>query len=288
MSTTVRFPENLGGTPSHDEQWKAAFVEVLDYRTLYGRLPTNAAGMDDKRRALASWLAGQRNRARSGKLTQPRLDLLNKTFPGWNESSTSRFGRKWSEQLAAVAGFKERHGVIPRDDTLEPNEHALRVWLARQRQRHADGTLPADQLAALNGVDPDWLANGTKLRWEDNFTWARLHLGGAGSTDVAGRERAEKWLRTQYQRRHALEKDQSAALDSEFPGWRNGNDAWDRALDRVAANRARGTRNSRGDADWLSKQRSACGYGRLSTDRRRKLDERLSGWMQGWRPRPAA
>lgn len=264
-----------------DKEWQTMFSRVLDYRDCYGCLPTVAAGIDPERRTLAGWVSGQRHRARNGRLEPHRLALLNKAFPGWNEDIASRFDQKWNDQLAAVADFKDRHGVIPRDDKLEANEHALRVWLSRQRRRHTDGTLTTEQLAALNGIDPDWLANGTKLLWEDRFTVARLHLGGAGSDDAEARTQAEKWLYRQFQRRHSLEDLQIAALDSEFPGWRNEDKTWDKVLDRIAANRAGGVRDGRRDADWLGRQRSAQRRGKLSEDRRRKLDERLSGWMQG-------
>lgn len=272
-------------TAAGQPEWMKNFQLVLDYCNAHGAIPTAAKGVSPERKRMGAWLNGQRALARRGSLQPERKRLLDDAFPGWNMARAEREAIKWKQQLADVAAFKARHGVIPRDDKLEANEHALRAWLARQRKLHAEGKLPADQLEAINAVDADWLANGTRLIWENNFTVAVLHLGGAGS-DTEAVERAERWLETQRSRARRLSEDQLQALDDAFPGWQNNRlRSWQQRLRKVASDLADGEL-SLADEKWLRGLRNRSLRGKVSEEMAGMLDEAIPRWRTttagGW------
>lgn len=262
--------------PKH-RPWMENFEQTLDYYNAHGAIPTSAKGVSPERERMSAWLNGQRAKARKGGLSPERKQLLDDAFPGWAMTRKERDAIKWNRQLADVAAFKAKHGVIPRDDKLEANEHALRVWLARQRKLHAEGKLPADRLEALNAVDADWLANGTSLIWENNFASAVLHLGAAVS-DTEDTDRAHRWLDVQRSRIALLSEDQLQALDDAIPGWRRSHlDSWQKRLKQAAADLTAG-KLSPADEKWLNGNRSRWLRGKFSEEKARMLDEAVPGW----------
>ena len=270
--------------PKH-RPWMENFEQTLDYFNTNGTLPTAAKDVSPERRSIAEWLGYQRSLVRKGSLPPERKALLDDAFPGWAMTREERDAIKWNQQLADVAAFKAKHGVIPRDDKLEANEHALRVWLARQRKLHAEGKLPADRLEALNAVDADWLANGTSLIWENNFASAVLHLGAAVS-DTEDTDRAHRWLDVQRSRIALLSEDQLQALDDAIPGWRRSHlDSWQKRLKQAAADLADG-KLSNADGKWLTGLRRRHQRGMLDPEKARLLDEAIPRWRTttagGW------
>lgn len=196
---------------------------------------------------------------------------------------------RWAKTLQEVAEFKAKYGVLPGSSNRTPRENALRQWVRGQRVKAGAGELARDRIEALNRVDPDWQANGTRLPWEDNLAAAMLDFQRLGripdNTYVSG-----VWLRQQRSRISAgkIDEGQVAALDEGLPGWRN--------LDRVnwfervpvvqAYVEKTGKIPTSRTADpeavqhyaWITRQRKKLRAGKLDAEQTALLDEAIPGW----------
>lgn len=196
---------------------------------------------------------------------------------------------RWAKTLQEVAEFKAEFGVLPGGSYRTPREHSLRQWVRGQRIKASAGELAQDRIEALNRVDPDWRANGTRLPWEDNLAAAMLdfqRLGRIPDNDyVSG-----VWIRQQRSRISAgkIDAGQIAALDEGLPGWRN--------LDRVnwfervpvvqayveKAGKIPTSRTADPEAvrhyTWITWQRKKLRAGKLDAEQVALLDKALPGW----------
>ena len=197
--------------------------------------------------------------------------------------------RRWAKTLQEVSEFKAEFGVLPGGSYRTPREHSLRQWVRGQRIKANAGELSQDRIAALNHVDPDWRANGTRLPWEDNLAAAMIdyqRLGRIPDNDyVSG-----VWLQQQRSRMSAgkIDAGQIASLDEGLPGWRN--------LDRVnwfervpvvqkyveKAGKIPTSRTADPEAvqhyTWITWQRKKLRAGKLDAEQVALLDKAVPGW----------
>lgn len=252
--------------------WVLNARAVRDFLYSAGRYPESST--DPGEQMLCDWMEAQRRSAQKGRLSPERHSILDRALPGWRRSRDE----VWSERLAAVL-----------DGQMTP---LLRTWLGSQRRSHAEGTLRADRLAALNDALPDWLSLEGR-RWEEAFdslgAWIREHGRLPGYTEKDGDQvRLYRWLVTQRNlaARGGLAVSKAARLRSLHPRWEQSiNGPWEIMAAAVAAHIAATGRRpavtspeERRMARWLGTQRASLRSGKLNPVRTAWLNDNVPGW----------
>lgn len=171
------------------------------------------------------------------------------------------------------------------------------VWVVRQRELHAKGTLDptrADQLKAL----PGWSWDPRAAQWETAYTRLldyveRYGHASVSATDVIDGHAVGKWVGKQRLRnaKGTLDPDRARRLQG-LPGWawNTHTDQWDKGFNLLVDyieghGNARVSQSHKVDGyplgQWVAVQRDFYRTGRLAADRRDRL-EGLPGWT--WDP----
>jgi len=135
--------------------WRKRLNEALAFQETHQRLPRT--GGDEVERSLAQWVADQRLSYMKGRMSVPKIVLLDDLREWHIDVHQQEFDQKWSRQLAAVKEFVDTTGRWPRYRKFESeHERILGVWLHNQHQRRAENTLQPWRLKALNATLPSW------------------------------------------------------------------------------------------------------------------------------------
>ncbi|MGQ0464785.1 MAG: helicase associated domain-containing protein [Sporichthyaceae bacterium] len=199
----------------------AALAACRAFHVAHGHLqPPKTLRIEDGR-LLATWLQNQRRARRDGEIdpaTQAALDALG--FD-WDPPVGVRAGElRFSDVLPAIEAFHARHGHA----NVPPSHRGgvvpdLSRWVGYFRKRHAEGRLPAEQVAALERLGIDWDPYATRRR-----EWLRLcadYRAEHGNLDVpydydtACGRKLGAWLsqRRGQRRDGALDAEIAAALE---------------------------------------------------------------------------
>ncbi len=275
-----------------ESAWFESAATVAAFQKRTGRLPAASTTADADERRLAQWLAKQRMLRDSGDLAPERAAWLDERLPGWNDRGEAA----WSERLRSTVDFTLHHGRLPaRSATAPRHERELAVWVSNQRAAERTGRLILERRRRLDLDLPGW-HSGRASGWHATAeAVARFHgdqgrLPGALEHDVEHR-RLGAWLSRQRAAANEgrLSAERERWLRLHLPGWRTHHlSAWLATAERVARfsgeHRRMPTRSAsatpleRELGVWLNNQRTAARADRLDPDRRRWLDEQLSGW----------
>ncbi|GAA0207765.1 helicase associated domain-containing protein [Glutamicibacter creatinolyticus] len=135
--------------------WRQRLTEALAFQDTYHRLPRNDG--EEIERSLAQWVAAQRLSYMKGRMSVPKIVLLDDLRDWHVDPYRKELDQKWCHQLAAVKDFVDINGRLPRYRKFESeHERILGVWLHNQHQRRAENTLQPWRLKALNETLPSW------------------------------------------------------------------------------------------------------------------------------------
>lgn len=136
-------------------QWRRRLREALEFQANHSRLPR--AGGDDIERSLARWIADQRIAYLRGRISVPKIILLDDLNDWHIDAHRQEVDRKWRRQLAATKKFVNSTGRLPRYKKYETeHERILGVWLHNQHQRRAENTIQTWRLKALDEALRSW------------------------------------------------------------------------------------------------------------------------------------
>ena len=227
--------------------------------------------------------------------------------------------KRWDEQFQRLTAFKDHfgHAQVPKNWA---EDTALATWVADQRKARRKGRLPADRHQRLDTLDFDWQPATRPIRsdrgkprpspvkqalWDQRYDELRAFHQQHGHTRVPNK-RPEvvqlcKWCYSQraFRRQGILSADRIARLDALGFDWDNPSspgksyqqhraDSWDAQYARLTAFHQRFGHSrvpvtwveDKQLVRWVEKQRKAAREGRLSDDRRARLD--LLGFI--WNP----
>lgn len=135
--------------------WRKRLAEALAFQETYQRLPRTDG--DGAERSLALWVADQRLSYMKGRMSVPKIVLLDDLLDWHIDVHQQVLDQKWRHQLAAVKEFVDATGRWPRYRKFESeHERVLGVWLHNQHQRRAENTIQPWRLKALNETLPSW------------------------------------------------------------------------------------------------------------------------------------
>jgi hypothetical protein len=136
--------------------WEQHLADIVQFRSLNDRLPSEDA-VDAVERAAGAWLAKQCDRRRrSGALSAKRSSALDEQLPGWQLKLVEN---SWLTNATAVAEFVSEFERTPKKASANVDERRLGTWLHNQRIRLDVGKAAhRTRIALLNQVVDGWRA----------------------------------------------------------------------------------------------------------------------------------
>ena len=274
-------------------RWEDGFTHLLDYVAEHGtsRVPFSYRSPDGLR--LGQWINVQRNAHAAGTLTDDRR----KKLEGLTDWSWNARLQLWEDGYDALCRYVSVNGsaALPYDCVFEGVN--LGLWVTTQRRANTEGKLSKTRQKRLEAL-PHWVWDVKDEQWAAGLAHLLKWVESTGSSAGLPREYLDpedgyqvgNWVINQRaaRRRGKLAEERQRQLE-EVPGW-----SWDPKSDSWEAKFATLTRyvNQHGDTQvpaglvfegvrldsWCRNQRAAASRGRLSKDRRRRLEE-LPGWV---------
>lgn len=240
---------------------------------------------------LGSWVARQRRQEALDGLGAERRGLL-ELLPGWSWDARSD---RWQDSFDLLVDYVDEHANARVPQSFKTSGGVkLGLWVGVQRGLYAEGLLDRDKQRLLENLD-GWSWNAREENWADGYR----HLLGyvAVHEDAAPPKSAVfngfplgPWVSRQrvWRVKGTLSQERQDRL-SALPGWvwDPSTAAWDEGFGHLST-----YLRENGGASvpqslvvdryrlgaWTSQQRLLYGKGKLSADRRGRLEE-LPGWM---------
>ncbi len=138
------------------KQWEQMFGTLRQFHSSHGHCRVPAKW--PKNPKLASWVAVQRARKATGKLSAERIAALDTVEFSWRVSwSGGRpSGQAWEAMFAMLKNFHLENGHANVPQTFAANRK-LAWWVTTQRRKYRKGKLTESQVARLNKLGFEWV-----------------------------------------------------------------------------------------------------------------------------------
>jgi superfamily II DNA or RNA helicase/ferredoxin-thioredoxin reductase catalytic subunit len=145
-----------------ETDWNEMYQKLIEYKNIYGNC--NVPARWSKEPKLGRWVSGQRKTRKIGKLSEERIEKLNKIGFIWNPSQT--FENIWEEMFETLIKYKNVYGHynVPQKWTENPK---LGHWVSRQRAAKKEGQLEQRRIDKLNSIGFVWDVKNAS--WEEMF-----------------------------------------------------------------------------------------------------------------------
>ena len=134
-----------------DKKWLKNYKNFVNYLEEHnGKYPSQYS-VDPEIKFLSIWLIRQRDLYKNNKLSQEKIDLLNKinfVFEPLNADE------KWLENRKKLKKYLNEHnGKYPSKKTTDPEINALAKWVNKQRYFYRKGELSQERIKLLNDIN---------------------------------------------------------------------------------------------------------------------------------------
>ncbi len=167
--------------------WDECYMLAKEYYDTYGNLkvPTNYK-MTCKNGGIFNlyyWINKQKTSYRKNKLSETRIELLNKIKISW-EPKEDKISPKWYKNYHYAKMFynKWQRLNISIDYTVideSGNKINLGQWIARQRQHYKNNVLTKKQIDLLNDIGMIWIIKDSSIKnykkWDKNYSLAKKY-----------------------------------------------------------------------------------------------------------------
>ena len=143
----------------YKENWESMFNSLDEYRKIYGHC--NVPYRWSYNPQLGFWVSRQRKAKKLGKLSEDRIERLNKSRFIWD-----KFDAYWEEMFTALGNYKNSYGDcnVPRN---WPNNPQLAAWVSNQRNEMRRGNLNEERTRRLEKIGFVW--EPVESSWENMF-----------------------------------------------------------------------------------------------------------------------
>jgi superfamily II DNA or RNA helicase len=268
--------------------WRDGFGRLKRFAEREGHAYPNSKLVEDGF-PLGQWVVVRRSSFKRGALRCEWAREL-ESLPGWTWDTREQ---AWARGFSLLNRFAQREGhARPSTDWIESGSK-LGLWVSARRAAYKRGALGADKAALLEAL-PGWTWNKDDADWEEGFRLLETFVAREGTARVPTKWdenefRLGTWVagkRASY-RAGQLSSDKAAQLDA-LPGWswHTKRDSWEAGYDALvrytqqhgSATPPAGLVESGVRLEhWVGRQRQEARLGRLSPERKRRL-ERLPGW----------
>lgn len=286
------------------EQWEEGFRHLANYVERFGHARPSASDMIETYR-IGRWVTKQRTNYSKGKLNADRRRLLENLHPSWTWNAREGL---WDDGFRHLRQFVDQHGHARVSRPYVVDGFPLGEWVKTQRNLDRRRDLEVSRVSRLEGLHPSWTWDPYVDQWEEGFTQLLRYVDRHGHARPGTKETIDgypigTWVNKQ-RNRHArgtrpstggsgrrygpLEPERVQRL-LQVPGWtfHPHADRWEEGIshllkyvERNGHSRARPSETIDGYqlGRWITSQRAIYKKGKLSAERRLRLEESHPTW----------
>lgn len=217
--------------------WMQNYEAAKRFYEENGHLMVRAGYITEDGVKLGTWITGQRENYKAGRLTDEQIALLEKIQMHWN-----RFEVSWDSYYSLAKDYFNEHGDlnIVADYNTEDGVH-LGAWLANQKGKYKKFKLSELQISLLEKIGIVW--NCSDDSWDEGYRHAEEYFRANGNLDVKTGYTCEDgfklaaWLgnkRTSY-RNSKLPTERVKALEKIGMEWTRMDKKWEQAYQEAEA-----------------------------------------------------
>ncbi|MEO5571944.1 MAG: Helicase associated domain protein [Bacteroidia bacterium] len=250
-----------------DEQWKQNYLGLKKYYSENGHTDVpSSKNKKYKYSALSSWVRGQRDLFKDGKLTEDKIKNLEELNFDWNPTD-----KHWNKMYEQLKEYKEKFGQCNIVHVkLLGQYREMKYFIGNQRQSYKKGILAPEKAAKLEALGLDWGRTITDVRtWDEYYRQLYLYYLAHGNCNVPQHSESygklAAWLNNQRvnYRNNQVSNDKIEKLNSLHFSWEPSDESW---MEKFLL---------------LKKYKDA--YGTCYVFKRNSKDNRLGGWSKSQR-----
>lgn len=152
-----------------DAAWEVGYEHICEYYRMNGNCRVPSSFVTDDGFKLGIWVANQRTKYRTGKLSDYKIKRLEELSFEWNSLNI-----RWESNYAHAKAYFEKHGnLYVANDYVLPNGFKLGQWLATQKADYKKGKLDNKKIVFLERLGILWTPNEEK--WLRAFECAKRY-----------------------------------------------------------------------------------------------------------------
>ena len=200
------------------KEWRAGYQAARAYHAAHGDLDCPQSHVQDGV-ALGKWLSWQRYLHETSQLPDGRRILLEELGIVWKVRLS-----QWETSLGYARRYATEHGHLVPDMSEHYAGFPIGRWLRNLRVRADQGQVPADRIAQLTQIDPNWNPQW-RTSWQRAYYQLRDFVAAHGHADVPASHRTVEgtrlgaWLATQRKERDRLTPEQIRLLQELGVRW---------------------------------------------------------------------
>ena len=222
------------------QKWEDRFSLLVQYKNREGNCMVPQPHMEGGEK-LGNWVAHTRHFKKKGKLSQWRIDRLDKIGFAWSISETY-----WKKMFYLLKQYKARTGDynVPPRHVLEDGEN-LGAWVRAQRQFHKKGTLAQHYDNSLDAIGFIW-DKPVSVDWNTMFSLLEQYKTREGDCNVPANhieegEKLGKWVAhtRQFNKKGKLSQERIDHLDEIAFAWSVSEAYWETMFNLLKQYKAR-------------------------------------------------
>jgi superfamily II DNA or RNA helicase len=261
----------------YDQYWQEMLSELNAYKNEHGHCKVPDVCPENPK--LANWVSNQRNLYKHGRLSNERINLLEKTGFDWNV-----IDYYWEQMFSDLLEFRKQYGHCRVPQGWLTNK-SLAIWVTTQRQGRKNGRLSNEKIQRLEGIGFSW--DPSESDWENMFSKLVQFKTEHNHCNVPAKYpkdlRLGKWVDHQrnFYRRNSLSKERIVRLEKMGFVWDQLETEWKSRFEELLAykrkhghcNVPQKWKENPKLASWVGTQRLAWKKGKLSQERIKRLEE---------------
>ncbi|MFY0691510.1 MAG: helicase associated domain-containing protein [Paracoccaceae bacterium] len=250
------------------------YSELIRYKEAHDDCNVPQGWPENKQ--LGTWVRTQRAARKRNQLTDQQQRLLEALGFDWSPDETS-----WERNFSDLDSYKKIHADcnVPHG---WPENKQLGHWVANQRKARRTGQLSEERQRRLERIGFDW--DPSAAEWEHRYSELVRYKEIYGDCNVPRSwpesEQLGKWVRLQRIKLNTLSKKKLDLLKAIGFDWDPLSTGWERMYSELIrykeahgdCNVPRSWSENEPLANWVSTQRVAGKRGRLTDERRRRLE----------------
>ncbi len=163
-----------------ERSWNQMYGLAEEYFKTNSDLNINASYKTENGEKLGVWISSQRSAYAKGKLSQERIDALEKIGMSWQRDKS-----RWNTAYEyAVQYYSENESIDVPAKYICTDGFALGAWITTQRKKYFAGKLTEKQIGQLEALNICWNPNDSA--WEIGFDHALSYFDANGSLNISG------------------------------------------------------------------------------------------------------
>ena len=269
--------------------WEQGFQKLLAYKDEHGDMlvPQNYKTSDEF--GLGGWVSGQRTAKKLGKLGQHKKHRLDQVGFVWGRR---RARQTWEQGFQKLLAYKDEHGdmLVPKNYKTS-DEFGLGWWVSGQRTAKKLGKLGQHKKHRLDQVGFVWGRRRARQTWEQGFQKLLAYKDEHGDMLVPTNYKASDefglgwWVSSQRTAKKLgkLGQHKKHRLDQVGFVWGHARHTWEQGFQKLLAYKDEHgdmlvpknykTSDEFGLGRWVGNQRRAEKLGKLSQDKKHRLEQ---------------